>query len=137
MFGAEPAGDFFLGFGGAQVSFGLVGGRWDAQVGDEAEDVVLAVAQVFQEPLAVLAVVEAGGAGAGGQAGGDGVAVGGDQRCGGGRGDGGQALSAGLVRGVDQAGDGGGDLGWPGGAWVGLGGVFQVAQQVGVMPISA
>ena len=130
----------FLGFGGAQVAFGLVAGGRDAGVGGEAQHVGLAVAQVFQQPLPVLAVVPAAGAGAGGQvgeAGGDGVAVGGGQRCGGGVRDGGQALCAGGVRGVDQAGQRGGDLGGPGGIGVGLGGVFEVAQQVGVMPISA
>jgi hypothetical protein len=45
----RPAGDFFLGFGGAQVAFGLVGGGRDAGVGDKAEHVGFAVAQVFQQ----------------------------------------------------------------------------------------
>jgi hypothetical protein len=43
--GAEAAGDLVLGFGGAQVAFGLVAGGRDAEVGGEAQDVVLAVAQ--------------------------------------------------------------------------------------------
>src|SRR6266566_5022110 len=46
--GPEPAGDFLLSLGGADVPLSLVGGRRDAQVGGEAEDVVLAVAQAFQ-----------------------------------------------------------------------------------------
>jgi hypothetical protein len=90
--------------------------------------------------LPVLAVVQPGGAGAGGQVGqpgGDGGAVGGDPGHGGAGGDGGQALAAGLVRGVDQPGERGADLRGPESAGVGLGGVFQVAQQVGVMPTSA
>src|SRR5262245_60676363 len=132
-FGAQAAGDFLLGFGGAQVPFGLVGGGRDAGVKDEAQHVVFAVAQVFEQFLPVLAVVE-GGAGAGGQVGqpgGDGAAVGADQGDGGEGGDGGQAAGAGLVRGVDQVLQGGGDLGGPGGPGVGLGGVFEVAQKVG------
>src|SRR5262249_2685879 len=129
VFGAQAAGDFLLGFGGAQVAFGLVGGGRDAGVEDEAQHVGFAGTQVFQQPLPVVTLVEAGGAGAGGQVGqpgGDGVAVGADQGDGGQGGNGGQAVGAGVVRGVDQP----GELGGPGGTGVGLGGVFQVAQKV-------
>src|SRR5512133_247813 len=34
---AEPAADFLLGFGGAQVTFGLVGGRRDCGAGQEPQ----------------------------------------------------------------------------------------------------
>jgi hypothetical protein len=52
-------------------------------------------------------------------------------------GDGGQALVAGQVGGVDQAAQGICDLAGPDGLRVGLRGVFQVPEQVLVMPISA
>jgi hypothetical protein len=52
-------------------------------------------------------------------------------------GDGGQALGAGGVRGVDQALEGLADLDGPVRFGVGLGGGGQVAQDVGLMPISA
>ena len=120
-------------FAGSQVSFGLVGGGRDAQVGGEAQDVVLAVAQVFQEPLAGVAVVHAEAAGAGGQvgqAGGDAVAVGGDQGSADAGRDGGQVLVRGRGRRRGSGRRRGGDLGRPGGTGVALGGVFEVAQQV-------
>ena len=55
VLGTEAAGDLLLGLGRAQVAFGLVAGGRDAQVGCEAQDVVLAIAQVFRELLAALA----------------------------------------------------------------------------------
>jgi hypothetical protein len=48
-----------------------------------------------------------------------------------------QAVTAGLVGGVDEAAQGADDLAGPDRARVGLGGVFQVPEQVLVMPISA
>jgi len=45
-------------------------------------------------------------------------------------GDGGQALVAGQFGGVDQAAQGVGDLAGPDGLRIGLGGVFQVPEQV-------
>ncbi len=97
---------------------------------------MLAVAEDFEQSLTVLAfgaaeLFEVG------QACGDGVAVGGGQGGGLRGGDGGLAGVAGLVRGVDECLQRRGDLGGPGDAGVGLGGVGEVAQEVDVMPISA
>jgi hypothetical protein len=52
FFGAEPAGDLLLGFGWAQVAFGLVGGGRDRQVVDEPQHVVLPVAEAFEQVAA-------------------------------------------------------------------------------------
>jgi hypothetical protein len=58
---AEPAGDLLLGFRRPQITFGLGGGRRYLQVGKEAQDVVPAVAQAFQQqPAGRLLFVAAG-----------------------------------------------------------------------------
>ena len=72
---AEPPGDFLLGFGGACVAFCLVVRRRDRGVGQEPEDVVLAVLQAFQQAAGGrLFLVAAGDAGHLRQAHGDAVA---------------------------------------------------------------
>ena len=45
----EPAGDVLLDLRGPQVAFGLVGGGRDPQVGGEAQEVVLAPAEGFEQ----------------------------------------------------------------------------------------
>jgi hypothetical protein len=50
--GAEAAGDLLLGLRGPQVAFGLVGGGRNPQVGQEPQDLGLAVVQAFQEESA-------------------------------------------------------------------------------------
>jgi hypothetical protein len=125
LLGAEPAGYLLLGFRGAHVPFGLVGGRRDPQVGGEAEDVVVPVAQAFEQVAAGL-LLAAGGALDLAEAEDDAVPERMDQ----GRGDlgrdGGQALAAGGVRGVDESLQGLADLDRPVLAGVGLGGVGQI-----------
>jgi hypothetical protein len=49
LLGAELAGDLLLCFRGSEVAFGLVGGARDAQVGGEAQQFVLAVAEALQQ----------------------------------------------------------------------------------------
>jgi hypothetical protein len=62
-FRAEPTGDLLLYFRRAHVSFGLVGRRRDAQVGEEPQYVVAAVVQAFQQqPARRLLLVAAGDA---------------------------------------------------------------------------
>ena len=127
---AEPAGDFLLGLRRARVPFGLVGGGRDAQVIDEAQDVVVAVAQCFEQG-AVLELLAALAAGYLAQAEDDAVPEGVLQRCGDQVGHGGQVLVAGGVRGVDEAAQRVGDLDGPVRAGVGLGGVGEVAKEMG------
>jgi hypothetical protein len=115
---------------------GLVGGRRDAGVGEEAQHVVLAVAEDFEQSLAVVPP-GAAALGEAGQGGGAGVAVGADQGAGDGAGDGGQAAVAGLVGGVDEFLQRPGDLGGPGGAGVGLGGAGEVTQDVRAAQLDA
>ena len=93
---------------------GLVGGRGYPQVGKEAQDVVPAVAQAFQQqPAWRLLFVAAGGAADLGQADGDAVAEQAQLSGDGVIGDGSQALLAGEVRGVDEGAQRAGDLpGW-------------------------
>ena len=49
LLGAEPAGDLLLGLRRAHIPLGLVRRRRYPQVGQEAEHVVLAVAQAFRQ----------------------------------------------------------------------------------------
>jgi hypothetical protein len=138
LLGAEPAGDLLLDLGRSHVSLGLVRGRGYAQVGQEPEHVVLAVAQAFQQqPGGRLSHVGAGDPPDLGQSDADAVA---EQpqvfRLGVG-GNGGKALVAGEARGVDQGAQRAGDLAGPDGRGVGLGGVLEVSEQVSFMPISA
>jgi hypothetical protein len=64
----EPAGDLLLDLRGAQASFGVVGRGRDAQVVDEAQDVVLAVAEGFQQQAGLPLAGPVAVAGGGGQA---------------------------------------------------------------------
>src|SRR5664279_6156080 len=48
FFGAVAAGDLDLGFGGSEVSFGLVVGVWDGQIVSEKQDLAVVVAEPFQ-----------------------------------------------------------------------------------------
>jgi len=48
-FGAETTGDFLLEFGHSQVAFGLVIVEGNAQVGEEAQDLVAVLAQSLNE----------------------------------------------------------------------------------------
>jgi len=128
---AEPAAYLLLGLRRPQVAFGLVGGGRDGGVGEEPQHVAFAVPQAFQQrPRWRLLALGAGYAADLGQADGDAAAeqlqIFGGAVCG----DGCQAVITGQVRLVDQAAQGVGDLAGPDGLRVGLGGVFQVPQQV-------
>lgn len=122
---AEPAGDFLLHFGWAQVAFGVVGcGRY-AQVVHEAQHVAGAVAEAFEQ-VAAGVLLAAGAAGDLRQPGQHTVPETVDERGSGLGGDGGQALIPGLVGGVDQPAQRIGDLARPDRVLVALGGVGKI-----------
>ncbi len=127
LLGPEPAGDFLLGFRGADVPLRLVGSRRDPQVGGEPEDVVAAVAQAFEQVPAGL-LLAAGDPPDLPEAEDDAVPERADERRGDIAGDGGQALAAGGARGVDEPLQRLGDLDRAVRAGVCLGGVGQVTQ---------
>ena len=94
--------------------------------------------QAFQQqPGRRLPGVRAGDAADYRQAGQDAVTEQPQVSGGGSLGDGVQSLVAGGIGGVDEGAQRPGDLAGPDRAGVGLGGVFDVPEQVGVMPISA
>jgi hypothetical protein len=135
--GAEPAADFLLCFRRPQVALGLVRRRGDAGVGEEPQHVGFPVAEAFQQGAAgLLPGVRAGDPGDLRQPDDDRAAE--KLQVSGGivGGDAGQALVPGDVGGVDQRPQRLGRLAGPDGARVGLGGVFQVPEQVLVMAIS-
>jgi hypothetical protein len=99
--GAEPPGDLLLGFRWPQIPLGVVGSWRDPQVIQEPQDVVVAVAEVFQQ-RPVLELPAALAAGQFGQPGEHAVPEGVDERSGDVLRYGGQALVAGQVRLVDQ-----------------------------------
>jgi hypothetical protein len=135
--GAEAAGDLLLGLGGSQVTFGLVGGGRDGGAGEEPQHVGLAVVQAFEQvPGGRLLALAAGQAGDGGQAVGDGAAECRQVLRGAAGGDVVQPGVAGQVRGVDQAAQRIRGPGGPGGVRVGLGGVLEIAEQVGFIWMS-
>ena len=127
----EPAGNLLLDLRRAHVSLGLVRGRGYAQVRQEPEHVVLAVAQAFQQqPGGRLSRLGAGDPPDLGQSDADAVAEQPQVFGCGAAGNGGQALVAGEVRGVDQGTQRVSDLAGPDRRGVGLGGVFEVSEQV-------
>lgn len=115
LLGAESAGDFLLGFGRAQVAFGVVGGGRDAQVAGEPQHVIAAVAEAFQQ-VAAGVLFAASAAGDLGQSGQDAVPEGVDERAGDVGWDSGQALVPRPVAGVDQPAQRIGELARPDGA---------------------
>jgi hypothetical protein len=135
---AEPAADFLLGFRWSCVPFSLVARGGNRGVGQEPQDVGFAVPEAFrQEAGRGLLLAGAGDAADFGQPGEHAVPEQPAVFCDRGFGYGGQALVAGEVGLVDEGTQLAGDLGCPDRVWVGLGGVLQVAKEMGFMPTSA
>jgi DNA polymerase III delta prime subunit len=129
LFRAEPAADLLLGFRGAQVAFGLVGGGRDGGVGQEPQYVGFTAAQAFQERQRGW-LLAAGQAADFGQPDGHAVPEQPQVLRSGVVRHGGQALLAGQIRLVDQGAQGVLDLPGPDRVRVGLGGVLKITKQM-------